>query len=66
MLRTGATSQTILKEFSSRFTGSLRNWFESLGQYKQLQLVQAEIPQVLGIIYEQFLGEATAANEQTR
>ncbi|KAH9649295.1 hypothetical protein KPL70_025933 [Citrus sinensis] len=54
--RTGATSQTILKEFGSRFTG----------QYRQLQLVQAEIPQVLGIIYEQFLGEATAANEQTR
>ncbi|KAH9769523.1 hypothetical protein KPL71_012034 [Citrus sinensis] len=66
MLRTGATSQTVLKEFSSRFTGSRRDWFESLGQYRQLQLVQAEISQVLGIIYEQFLGEATAANEQTR
>ena len=64
--QTGTTSQTVLKEFSSRFTRSLRDWFESLGQYKQLQLVQAEIPQVLSIIYEQFLGEATTANEQTR
>ena len=36
MLRTGATPQTVLKEFSSRFTGSLRDWFESLGQYRQL------------------------------
>ncbi|KAH9698134.1 hypothetical protein KPL71_023896 [Citrus sinensis] len=35
MLRTGATSQIVLKEFSSRFTGSLRDWFESLGQYRQ-------------------------------
>ena len=65
MLRTGATSQTVLKEFSSRFTRSLRDWFESLGQYRQPQLVQAEISQVLGIIYEQFLEEATATNEQT-
>ena len=52
MLRTGATSQTVPKEFSSRFTGSLRDWFKSLGQYRQLQLVQAEIPQVFSIIYE--------------
>ncbi|KAH9744195.1 hypothetical protein KPL70_003586 [Citrus sinensis] len=66
MLSTGATTQTVLKEFSFQFTGSLRDWFESLGQYRQLQLVQVKIPQVIGIIYEQFLGEATAANEQTR
>ncbi|KAH9801794.1 hypothetical protein KPL71_001159 [Citrus sinensis] len=66
MLRTGATPQTVLKEFSSCFMGSLRDWFESLGQYRQLQLIQAEISQVLGLIYEQFLGEITAANEQIR
>ena len=66
MLRTGATPRTVLKEFSSRFTRSLRDWFESLGQYKQLQLIQAKIPQVLGLIYDQFLGEATVTNEQTR
>ena len=41
MLRPGATPQKILKEFNSRFTGSLRDWFESLGQYRQLQLIQA-------------------------
>ncbi|KAH9698094.1 hypothetical protein KPL71_023881 [Citrus sinensis] len=66
MLRIGATPQTVLKEFSSRVTGSLRDWFESLGPYRQLQVIQAQISEVLGIIYEQFLGEATAANEQTR
>ena len=66
MLRAGATPQSILKEFNSHFTGSLRDWFESLGRYRQLQLIQAEISQVLGISYEQFLGEATTANEQIR
>ena len=65
MFRTGATSQVVLKEFSSRFTRSLRDWFESLSQNRQLQLVQPEIPQVLSIIYEQFIREATVANEQT-
>ena len=29
-------------------------------------MIQSEIPQVLGLIYDQFLGEATTANEQTR
>ena len=66
MLRTGATTQIVLKEFSSHFTGSLRDWFESLGPYRQLQVIQAQISEVLGIIYEQFLGEAIATNEQTR
>ena len=66
MLRAGATTQTILKEFSSRFTGSLRDWFESLGPYRKLQVIQAQISEVLGVIYEQFLGEATTANEHTR
>ncbi|KAL9459737.1 hypothetical protein AB3S75_003021 [Citrus x aurantiifolia] len=66
MLRTGATPQTILKEFSSHFTRSLRDWFESVDPYRKLQVIQAQISKVLGIINEQFLGEATAANEQTR
>ena len=56
MLKTGAITQTVLKEFNSRFTGSLRDL---------LQVIQAKISEVLGVIYEQFLGEATAANEQT-
>ena len=66
MLKAGAITQTVLKKFSSHFTGSLKDWFESLGPYRQFQVIQAQISEVLGIIYEQFLGEATAANEQTR
>ena len=44
MLASGATTQTVLREFSTRFTGSLRDWFDSLGQYRQLQFIQ--IPEV--------------------
>ena len=34
MLASGATTQSVLREFSTRFTGSLRDWFDSLGQYR--------------------------------
>ncbi|KAH9769166.1 hypothetical protein KPL71_011894 [Citrus sinensis] len=35
MLRPGATTQSVLREFATRFTGALRDWFDSLGQYRQ-------------------------------
>ena len=30
MLRAGATTQSVLREFATRFTGALRDWFDSL------------------------------------
>ena len=66
MTRSNAQSQAILREFCSRFTGSLRDWFESLGEYKQLQLIQTIIATTLTVIYEQFIGEPTAGNEASR
>ncbi|KAH9698105.1 hypothetical protein KPL71_023884 [Citrus sinensis] len=44
MLRPGATTQSVLREFAIRFTGALRDWFDSLGNYRQLQFVQ--LPEV--------------------
>ncbi|KAH9769558.1 hypothetical protein KPL71_012048 [Citrus sinensis] len=44
MLRQGATTQSVLREFATRFTGALRDWFDSLGQYRQLQFV--DLPEV--------------------
>ncbi|KAH9671289.1 hypothetical protein KPL70_017313 [Citrus sinensis] len=44
MLRPGATTQSVLREFATRFTGALRDWFDSLGRYRQLQFV--DIPEV--------------------
>ncbi|KAH9734956.1 hypothetical protein KPL71_017574 [Citrus sinensis] len=40
MLRPRATTPSVLREFATRFTGALRDWFDSLGNYRQLQFVQ--------------------------
>ncbi|KAH9680182.1 hypothetical protein KPL71_026457 [Citrus sinensis] len=61
-----AQSQNVLREFCSRFTGSLRDWFESLGEYRQLQLIQTTIPIALAVIYEQFIGEPAASTKASR
>ena len=63
MTRTNAQSQSVLQEFCSRFTGSLRDWFESLREYRQLQLIQTIVATTPTVIYEQFIGEPAAANE---
>ena len=52
MTRPHAQSQNVLREFCSGFTGSLRDWFESIGEYRQLQLIQTTIPTTLAVIYE--------------
>ncbi|KAH9752167.1 hypothetical protein KPL71_014592 [Citrus sinensis] len=44
MLRPGATTESVLREYATCFTGALRDWFDSLGQYRQLQFVQ--LPEV--------------------
>ena len=66
MTRPHAQSQNVLREFCSRFTGSLRDWFESLGEYRQLQLIQTTIPIALAVIYEQFIGEPAVSTEASR
>ncbi|KAK9192894.1 hypothetical protein WN944_003587 [Citrus x changshan-huyou] len=50
MLAPDATTQSVLREFSTRFTGSLRDWFDSLRQYRQLQFIQ--IPDVSQALLE--------------
>ena len=66
MTRPHAQSHNVLREFCSRFTGSLRDCFESLGEYRQLQLIQTTIPIALAVIYEQFIGEPAASTEASR
>ena len=66
MTRPHAQTQSVLREFCSRFTNSLRDWFESLGEYRQLQLIQTTIPIALVVIYEQFIGELAALTEASR
>ncbi|KAH9686217.1 hypothetical protein KPL70_014291 [Citrus sinensis] len=67
MLRPGATTQSVLKEFAIRFTGVLRDWFDSLGRYCQLQF--ADLPEVssaLTVLHDQFLGDPSAVFEAAR
>ncbi|KAH9792631.1 hypothetical protein KPL71_004204 [Citrus sinensis] len=66
MTSPNAQSHNVLREFCSRFTRSLRDWFESLGEYRQLQLIQTTIPIALTVIYEQFIGEPAASTEASR
>ena len=55
MTRPNAQSQSVLREFCSRFTSSLHDWFESLGEYRQLQLIQTTVATALTVIYKQFI-----------
>ncbi|KAH9744177.1 hypothetical protein KPL70_003575 [Citrus sinensis] len=67
MLCPGATTQLVLREFATRFTGALRDWFDSLGNYRQLQFVQLrEVSSALAVIHDQFLGDPSAVFEAAR
>ncbi|KAH9717001.1 Endonuclease [Citrus sinensis] len=67
MLRPGATTQSVLREFATRFTGALRYWFDSLGQYRQLQFVDLpEVSSALAVLHDQFLGDPSAVFEAAR
>ncbi|KAH9780555.1 hypothetical protein KPL71_008123 [Citrus sinensis] len=67
MLRPGATTQSVLREFATRFTGALRDWFDSLGNYRQLQFVQLpEVSSALAVIHDQFFGDPSAVFEAAR
>ncbi|KAH9650228.1 hypothetical protein KPL70_026289 [Citrus sinensis] len=67
MLRPGATTQLVLREFATRFTGALRDWFDSLGRYRQLQFVDLpEVSSALAVLHDQFLGDPSAVFEDAR
>ncbi|KAH9649415.1 hypothetical protein KPL70_025981 [Citrus sinensis] len=67
MVKPDAELSTVLKEFVSRFTGSLRDWFDSLGQYRQLLYLQhPTVSAALMDIHSQFLGEPAAIFATTR
>ncbi|KAI9083023.1 hypothetical protein K1719_035038 [Acacia pycnantha] len=47
-----------LQEFVSRFTGTLREWFQNMSPYEKLQAVQVESAAVLlGAIHKEFIGD---------
>ncbi|KAK0585709.1 hypothetical protein LWI29_032859 [Acer saccharum] len=59
--------ESILREFVSRFTGSLRDWFQALGEYRQLQFVRVPLAsQAMGYIFREFLGNPDHIYKQAR
>ncbi|KAI9075448.1 hypothetical protein K1719_042573 [Acacia pycnantha] len=47
-----------LQEFVSRFTGTLREWFQNMSPYEKLQAIQDEDAAVLlGAIHKEFIGD---------
>ncbi|KAH9698107.1 hypothetical protein KPL71_023885 [Citrus sinensis] len=61
MVKPDAELSAVLKEFVSWFTGSLRDWFDSLEQYRQLLYLQHPTASAaLMDIHSQFLGEPAA------
>ncbi|KAH9744172.1 hypothetical protein KPL70_003573 [Citrus sinensis] len=65
--QTRATIELVLTEFATQFTSALRDWFDSLGHYRQLQFVQLpEVSSALAVIHDQFLGDPSAVFEAAR
>lgn len=56
LTKADVTTETILKEFVVRMTGTLREWFQSLGPYRQLSTIQLDAGRMLGLIHKEFLG----------
>ena len=67
ILRANATTTSVLKELATCFTGSLRDWFDTLGEYRQLQFVQLpNVSTALSVIHQQFIGESAVVFEAAR
>ncbi|KAH9668366.1 hypothetical protein KPL70_021386 [Citrus sinensis] len=67
MLRANATTASVLRELATRFTGSLKDWFDTLGEYRQLQFVQLpNVSTALSVIHEQFIGESATVFEANK
>ena len=60
-------TQRILLQFVSRFLGILQEWWQSLGEYKQLQFLQVDLVELALIhIYIEFCGQEAQINERIR
>nr|GEX05136.1 putative reverse transcriptase domain-containing protein [Tanacetum cinerariifolium] len=51
------TIDVVIKRFLTRFQGRLRDWYHSLGEYRQLQIQQSiSLEAFMSIIYSEFIG----------
>ncbi len=66
MLCEDADSHTVLREFISRTTGILQDWFASIGEYNKAQFCHLNIIQAVNAIFAEFLGDASLYSKQLR
>ncbi|KAH9792609.1 hypothetical protein KPL71_004192 [Citrus sinensis] len=67
LLRANATTTSVLRELATRFTGSLIDLFDTLGEYRQLQFVQLpNVSTAFSVIHDQFIGESAVVFEAAR
>ena len=43
--------QMVIQQFTARLSGALKEWWNSLGEYRQQQVYQTTIPLLLGEIH---------------
>ncbi|CAN6924562.1 unnamed protein product [Brassica oleracea var. botrytis] len=56
--------QMVIQKFTARLSGALKEWWNSLGEYRQQQVYQTTIPLLLGEIHREFIGTPTHQKEQ--
>ncbi|CAE6186949.1 unnamed protein product [Arabidopsis arenosa] len=49
-------TDVVIQQFTSRLSGALKEWWNSLGEYRQQQVYQTTIPLLLGEIHREFVG----------
>ncbi|CAE6123667.1 unnamed protein product [Arabidopsis arenosa] len=54
----------VIQQFTSRLSGALKEWWNSLGEYRQQQVYQTTIPLLLGEIHREFVGTPSHLKEQ--
>jgi hypothetical protein len=54
-LAKGVSLRQTLTELCSRFTSTLNDWYSTMGEYRQLQLVQLSYADFFGFMYREFV-----------
>ncbi|KAG2311584.1 hypothetical protein Bca4012_026044 [Brassica carinata] len=56
----------VIQQFTATLSGTLKEWWNSLGEYRQQQVYQTTIPLLLGEIHREFIDTPTHQNEQVQ
>ncbi|ESQ44802.1 hypothetical protein EUTSA_v10003417mg, partial [Eutrema salsugineum] len=56
--------ELVIQQFTARLSGALKEWWNSLDEYRQQQVYQTTIPVLLGEIHREFIGTPTHLKEQ--